>query len=158
MTIQEIYDLLKIHFNDDIKEITDISNGDSFITVNPANIFDILQFCRDYETLDFDYLTLISGMDSGENLGVVYHLYSMKFKHSIVIKAFVPKESPNIQSVVYLWRAADWHEREAFDLIGVVFDGHPNLIRILCPYDWEGHPLRKDYVTPQEYHGMKVPY
>ncbi|MEX0602057.1 MAG: NADH-quinone oxidoreductase subunit C, partial [Bacteroidota bacterium] len=68
------------------------------------------------------------------------------------------KEQPHIQSVSGVWGTANWHEREAYDLIGIVFDGHPDLRRILLPYDWEGHPLRKDYKVPEFYNGMKVPY
>jgi NADH-quinone oxidoreductase subunit C len=98
----------------------------------------------------------ISALDTGENLDVVYHLYSMRHKHKVVIKTSVPKDHPDVASVERIWRSADWHEREAYDLIGVVFTGHHNLIRILCPYDWEGHSLRKDYTTPEYYHGMKI--
>ena len=105
-----------------------------------------------------DYLACLSGMDYGEELGVVYHLYSVELKHRIVIKLYVPKDAPKVATVERVWRIADWHEREAFDLFGVEFEGHHNLIRILNPYDWEGHPLRKDYVTPEEYHGIRIPY
>jgi NADH-quinone oxidoreductase subunit C len=97
-------------------------------------------------------------MDLGDNLGVVYHLYSMKLKHKLVLKIVAPKADPKVPSVEKIWRSADWHEREAYDLIGIVFEGHHNLIRILCPYDWEGHSLRKDYIAPETYHGMKVSY
>ena len=97
-------------------------------------------------------------MDLGENVGVVYHLYSMKHKHKLVLKVVAPKTDPKVPSVEKIWRSADWHEREAYDLIGIQFVGHHNLIRILCPYDWEGHSLRKDYVAPENYHGMKVSY
>lgn len=159
MTNQEIYDLLKRQFNDDIIEIITPENGEGHITVNHTNILDIMQFCRDYDSLDFDYLVMLSGMDAGaEHLCVVYHLYSVNLKHSIVIKTFIPRANPTLHTVERIWRAADWHEREAYDMFGIVFEGHHNLIRILCPYDWEGYPLRKDYVTPQEYHGMKIPY
>ena len=115
-------------------------------------------FLRDSEDLHFDYLVDLCGMDYGDNLGVVYHLYSMKHKHRIVIKVIIPKDNPLVPTVENIWRTADWHEREAWDMFGIKFDGHHNLIRILNPYDWEGHPLRKDYQTPDEYHGMKVPY
>jgi NADH-quinone oxidoreductase subunit C len=100
----------------------------------------------------------LSGLDSGENLTVVYHLHSTKLAHKFIYKVIVPKADPKVPTVERVWRSADWHEREAWDLIGVEFVGHHNMIRILCPYDWEGHPLRKDYQTPEYYHGMKVPY
>ena len=70
------------------------------------------------------------------------------------IKVFCPRDNPSVPSVADLWPAADWHEREAYDMFGIVFDGHPDLRRILCADDWEGFPLRKDYVFPREYHGI----
>lgn len=158
MNIQEIHDLLKRQFNEDILELVTPEAGESYIIVAPENILDIMQFCRDYDPLNFDYLTDLTGVDAGDKLGVVYRLSSLELKHEVLIKTFLPKDNPNIHTVERLWRAADWHERETYDMYGVTFEGHHNMIRILCPYDWEGHPLRKDYVPPQEYHGMKVPY
>lgn len=158
MLSKDIYDILKAEFADEIIGFEESIPTDSFITVNSAKLFDICHTLRDNELLLFDYLMCLSGTDNGENLGVVYHLYSMKYKHKLVLKVFVPKTEPVVPSVEMLWRTADWHEREAFDLIGVVFEGHHNMIRILCPYDWEGHALRKDYQTPEFYHGMKVDY
>ena len=82
----------------------------------------------------------------------------MTHRHKATVKVIVPKADPHVETVEKVWRAADWHEREAYDLIGVVFDNHRDLRRILCPYDWEGHPLQKDYEVPEYYNGMKVPY
>jgi NADH-quinone oxidoreductase subunit C len=95
---------------------------------------------------------------TGGKLGVVYHLHSTSLDHKIVLKTEVTAESPHAASVESVWKTANWHEREAFDLFGIVFDGHPDLRRILLPDDWEGHPLRKDYAVPEFYNGMKVPY
>lgn len=158
MKPNEIYEKLKEEFGEDILDFVEEEHYDPFINVKPDKIRDICLFLRDGEDLDFDYLTLLSGMDLGENLGVVYHLYSLNIKHSIVLKLEVPKEKPDVPTVERVWRTADWHEREAYDMFGVNFAGHHNLIRILCPYDWEGFPLRRDYKEPEEYHGMKVPY
>ena len=95
----------------------------------------------------------------GGTLSVVYHLESIELKHKIVLKVLLQRENPDVQSVSCVWRCADWHEREAYDLIGINFLNHPDLRRILMPYDWEaGYPLRKDYKNPEFYHGMKVPY
>lgn len=156
MNTQEIFDTLKKQFGDDIIEKTTPEAGDEFIVVNSDKIFDIAYFCRDCAALDFDYLTLLSGIDTGEKLGVVYHLYSLQKKHSVVLKAFIDRENPVIHTVERIWRSADWHEREGYDMFGIIFEGHHNLVRILCPDDWEGFPLRKDYVPAEEYHGMKI--
>ena len=158
MLAQEIYDALKANFGDAIIEIKDEKPSDAFIIVKAENLFDICLELRDNSEMLFDYLMCLSGVDSGDSLTAVYHLYSFKYSHKIVIKTLVPKTQPDVPSVELVWRSADWHEREAYDLIGINFTGHHNLIRILCPYDWEGHPLRKDYVTPEFYHGIRVPY
>jgi NADH-quinone oxidoreductase subunit C len=158
MQAQEIFNKLQEQFGEGVIGLTDAPPSDAFITVKGEKILDIAQFLRDYDDFDFDYLVNLSGMDYGDNLGVVYHFYSMKKKHRIVLKVLLPKDNPIVPTLEMLWRAADWHEREAWDLYGIKFEGHHNLIRILNPYDWEGFPLRKDYVTPEEYHGMRVPY
>ncbi|MFQ6136974.1 MAG: NADH-quinone oxidoreductase subunit C [Candidatus Hydrothermarchaeales archaeon] len=92
----------------------------------------------------FDHLSCISGMDYEKNLGLVYHLWSYSKRRTIQINTTVPKDDPRVPSVISIWRTADWHERETYDLMGIIFEWHPNLTRILLPDDWEGHPLRKD--------------
>ena len=93
---------------------------------------------------------------------LVYHLWSTKARASLVLKVKLPRwkddqpgQLPEVSSVEGVWRGADWHEREVFDLSGIRFLGHPDLRRILCPEDWDGYPLRKDYEMPLEYHGMR---
>jgi NADH-quinone oxidoreductase subunit C len=106
-----------------------------------------------------DYLDCLSGVDLGKNmLGVTYNLSSITHHHKLTVKVEVSREKPEIHSVSSIWGTADWHEREAFDLFGIVFTNHPDLRRILLPDDWDGHPLRKDYKVPEFYRGMKVPY
>ncbi len=87
---------------------------------------------------------------------VVYHLFSYRHRHAVVVKAAASRDAPTLPTVSTVWRAAIWQEREIFDLLGVVFTGHPDLRRILLPEDWVGHPLRKDYVEPTEYHGIST--
>ena len=129
------------------------------ILVSATGIKDVSLQLRDHPDLAFDFLMSLSGMDYADGtLGVVYHLASIRHKHKLTLKVLVPKDSANVVSVEKVWRTADWHEREAFDLYGIVFDGHRDLRRILLPDDWEGHPLRKDYQVPEFYNGMKVPY
>ncbi len=158
MDINQIYDLLKETYSEDIVGLTNEPPSDPFIEVNPQKIVDIGIELRDRPEFLFDYLMCLSSMDYGDSYGVVYHLYSTVNKHTLVVKVKLEKENPTLPTVEKVWRSADWHEREAWDMMGINFEGHHNLIRILCPYDWEGFPLRKDYKEPEEYHGIKVPY
>jgi NADH-quinone oxidoreductase subunit C len=131
---------------------------DPTIKVFPNHILEVAKFLRDDDDMQFDYLSCLSGVDLKGKLAVVYQLFSMVKRHKITIRVEVPTENPSVPSVESIWRTANWHEREAFDLFGVNFTGHPDLRRILLPYDWDGHPLRKDYQVPEFYNGMKVPY
>jgi NADH-quinone oxidoreductase subunit C len=104
-------------------------------------------------------LACITGIDSGaEQLEVVYSLYSIPNNVHLQLKVAVSKATPKVPSLCSLWAGANWHEREAYDLLGIEFEGHPDLRRILLPGDWEGHPLRKDYKAQDYYHGIKVAY
>jgi len=98
----------------------------------------------------------LSGVDYKEGLAVAYHLYSMKHRHAVGLKTMLPREAPSLPTVDDVWPAANFQEREAFDLLGIVFEGSKDLRRILLPPDWEGHPLRKDYKYPEFYHGIKI--
>lgn len=159
MIVQEIYNVLKEKFPEAVLDAKLEGVLNPWIRVAPERMFDVAKFLRDDEQLAFDSLMCLSGMDyTGGRLGVVYHLHSMKWNHKITLKVEVPAEHPHVQSVQAVWRTANWHEREAYDMFGIIFDGHPDLRRILMPYDWVGHPLRKDYQVPEFYNGMKVPY
>lgn len=159
MTPQEIFENLTSKFGDTIIEAKLEGNPDAFIKVAAKNIKEVCLYLRDTEGMNFDFLSCLSGIDLGKgNLGVVYNLASLNHKHKITLKVEVPVAEAKVPSVESVWRTADWHERECYDLLGIVFDGHPDLRRILLPYDWEGFPLRKDYKVPEYYHGMKVPY
>jgi NADH-quinone oxidoreductase subunit C len=148
---------------------------DPFVVVEPADLLAVCKVLRDHPRLRFDMLNCISGVDYLEldpkkapkagyepHLEVVYHLSSFAHKHRFVVKVLLPRwkdnkpgELPELPTLVNLWPAADWHEREVFDLSGVMFVGHPDLRRILLADDWIGHPLRKDYEFPLEYHGIR---
>jgi NADH-quinone oxidoreductase subunit C len=121
-----------------------------WVLVPAERIVEVCTFLRDDERCDFDFLRAQSALDLGPEggFGVVYHLISYKYRHELVLRVVVGREVPAIPSVVSVWPAANWHEREAFDLMGIDFPGHPDLRRIMLPDDWEGHPLRKDYVDP----------
>lgn len=158
MTAQEILDSLKLSFGEAILEAK-LDARQPWISIAPSKMKDVCLHLRDNPSLQFDYMMCLSGVDLGSGkLGVVYHLYSMTHKHKIVLKAFCTRENPHVQSVSSVWGTANWHEREAYDMLGIIFDEHPDLRRILLPDDWEGHPLRKDYKVPEFYQGIKVPY
>ena len=89
-----------------------------------------------------------------DRMAVVYDVWSFDYRHRFAVKVFCDRADPRVPSVADLWPAADWHEREAFDLLGIRFDGHPDPRRILLADDWVGHPLCKDYAFPREYHGI----
>ncbi|TPE40271.1 NADH-quinone oxidoreductase subunit C [Pontibacter mangrovi] len=115
----------------------------------------------------FDFLSCLTGMDNGPEAGtmeVTYTLYSIPYDHHLTLKVQLPRNStaeqaiPQVPTVSHIWRTADWHEREVFDMLGIYFKDHPDMRRILCAADWEGHPLRKDYQLQEYYHGIKVPF
>lgn len=110
--------------------------------------------------LAFDWLACMSAVDyvADNLLCLVVDLESTTHKHVFCVKVYVERDKPVMPSVADLWPAADWHEREAFDMMGITFTGHPDLRRILLPEDWEGYPLRKDYAFPREYHGIPGTY
>jgi NADH-quinone oxidoreductase subunit C len=159
MTHKEIAEILKQRFPDEIAEIKSENVVDAYVRISPARWREIALYLRDDPAMEFDFLMCLSGMDYGRGiLGAVYNIYSMNKKHKVNIKIEVPADAAEIPSVAEVWPTINWHEREAYDLIGIRFTGHPDPRRILMPYDWEGHPLRKDYEVPEFYHGMKIKY
>jgi len=153
---EEIFDYLKERVGDDVIGFTGDKLGQPWITVRAESVKRIAKILRDDEMLRFNTLMCLSGVHypKEEELGVTYHLHSTTIGHTMVMKVRVPVTNPNVQSVESVWKTADWHEREAWDMIGIVFEGHPDHRRILCPDDWEGHPLRKDYVQQETYMGV----
>ena len=127
---------------------TQAHRGDASAVVDAACIRGVLRLLRESDGLDFEMLTDLTAVDylgQEPRFEVVYHLYSVRRNHRVRIKARVPEEPCEIDSVVELYPSADWMEREAFDLYGVRFRGHPDLRRILLYDEFDGHPLRKDY-------------
>jgi NADH-quinone oxidoreductase subunit C len=153
---EEILEYLNQKFGQDQLTLERGDIGESWIQVPALMIRDLSKVLRDDLELRFDMLMCLSGLhySKEEELGVVYHLHSTKLDHYITLKVQVPVDQPNIPSVESIWKTADWHEREAWDMVGVKFEDHPNHKRILLPDDWEGHPLRKDYVQQEFYQGI----
>jgi len=122
------------------------SSQDSLV-VNSESWLAVATFLKDTPGLDFDYLTSITAVDYYDYFEMVYQLTSLKHNHSLVVKTrCYEREKPKLPSVVSLWRGADFQEREIYDLMGISFDGHPNLKRIFLWQGFQGHPLRKDYL------------
>ena len=159
MNATEVHDRIKARFPEAVVEFKPDAVTEPYIVINADMIREVARFISIDPTLKFDYLICLSGVDLNDgNLSVVYHLSSMQNKHRIVLKVKVPKDKAEVPSVEAVWKSANWHEREAFDLFGIVFLDHPDLRRILLPDDWEGYPLRKGYKVQEYYNGMKVPY
>lgn len=174
-TPEEIYNILKGKFDGAIVDFKTDLPFEQLIIVDPKEINKVCLFLKEDESLFFNSLMNLSGVDEangekiqeadgstsikGGTLSVYYHLYSIKLGHKTTLKTYTERENPEVESVSSVWRTADWHEREAYDMYGIKFLNHPDLRRILMPEDWEaGYPLRKDYKNPEFYNGMKVPY
>ena len=131
-----------------------------WVVVAPAAIAEVAAFVKSDPDLLFDNLMCLSAVDypkeTPPRMEVVYHLFSYRHGHRFVLKVHLPREDPRLPTVERVWSVANWHEREAYDLFGITFEGHSDLRRILLPDDWEGHPLRKDWVDPDFYNGLHV--
>jgi NADH-quinone oxidoreductase subunit C len=155
MTAQDIHAKLKAKFGDAVGELTE-AKIDPFVTVKADKIVEICRFAKAEAGLDFDYCEDVTGIDwPARNLiEIVYHLFSLQHRHQLVLKVETERSQPCAPSVESVWKAANWLEREVYDMLGVDFTGHPDLRRILLPDDWIGHPLRKDYQEAGGYHGV----
>lgn len=170
-SIEEIHSILSAEFGENIVSVN-LENVDPYIEVKSEAIDAICSYVRNNEQMRYDYLICLSGVDdangtkgkdeegnltlSGGTLSIYYHICRLSDDSKFVIKTSVQRDNPQIKTVSNIWRGADWHEREAYDMYGIIFENHPDLRRILMPYDWEGYPLRKDYKNPEFYQGMKI--
>lgn len=157
---KDIHEKLKAIFPDAVLEFTE-EKLDPYSNVEPGSMAKVAAYLKSDPDLAFNYLVCISAVDEKEKLSAVYHLESVdlhdgRIRHTHALKASTPRETPVIASITHVWAAANWHEREAFDMMGIKFEGHPDLKRILVDDDWVGHPLRKDYVFPKHYQGIDL--
>jgi NADH-quinone oxidoreductase subunit C len=175
MTAADFATLLQSEFASSVTGVAQ-DGPDLSVSVYPAKLVEICTFLRDDPRLKFEILNDISGVDYLEtdpkkvakagfepHIEVVYHLSSFSFPgRRFTLKVVLPRwkdgiagRLPEVPSLVGVWKTADWQECEVYDLVGVNFIGHPDLVRILLGDDWVGHPLRKDYEFPLEYHGIR---
>ena len=145
MTNQTLQELLSNWIPD--LEFTEEASQFLNVTVSQEKLHELMTKLKQNEDTSFDYLFCLSGVDWGEELGVVYHLESTTHRHKLVVKVKTSdRENPTLDSVWDIWRTAEFHEREVYDFLGITFNNHPNMKRIFLTDDWEGFPLRKDYV------------
>lgn len=162
MTPAEIQQRVKNTFSDAIGELVTQPEGakevpkfyENWFRVDAKAWRDVAGYLKNDRELLFDGLMCVSALDRGETLTAVYFLYSYTHRHRIAVKIDVPRAEPRMPSAEPVWKHADWMEREEYDLMGIVFEGHPDLRRVVLPDDWVGHPLRKDYKEPEEYRGI----
>jgi len=185
MEQKAIYELLAEHLGEAALGFND-EGVEAYADIAPAKIAEAALFLRDDERLRFNQLMCLSGIDwdgydengkgksvailgylpTGEaetsdrvgegDFGVAYHLFSHDLRHKFTMRVRVPRDVAAVPTVSNIWSTANWHEREAWDLVGIRFEGHPNLRRMLLDDDWVGHPLRKDYVMPSNYNGVQM--
>jgi len=139
----------KIQLGEFVKSVVpeaEVSEGKNYIeiTVPASKLFSTARKLRESEETLFDYLISITGVDYGQDLGVVYHMNSTRHGHILVLKVRTERENPNLDSVCEIWKTAEFQEREVYDLLGIKFNNHPDLRRLFLDSSW-GFPLRKDY-------------
>ncbi len=165
MSLEEIKLLLVAKFGEDVIVGEEPAGLQPALLIAPERIAEVCLELRNNPKTYFDFLSCLSGVDYGteaNRFGVVYHLASIPYQTQLTLK--VSKENsrdledlPSFPSITSVYHAADWHEREAFDMIGIFFEGHPDLRRLLLPDDWDGYPLRKDYTTVDKYYkGIRI--
>ena len=143
----EITDRLRAQFGEDVLSSQE-TQGHAVVTVAPARYQEIATFLRDEPSLAFDFFDFLTAVDytpKGKGYEVVTHLYSTKQHHNVRLKVECAAEEPHCPTLTEIWSGANWAEREAWELFGIVFDGHPHLVKLVLPEQFEGHPLRKDF-------------
>ncbi len=129
--------------------------------IQAADLLNVCYQLQQNPSTYFDMLVNVTGVDNGVEKGtmdVIYHLSSIPYNFQVALMVTVARDHAEVESVTHIWKAANWHEREAYDLLGIKFLNHPDLRRILLPADWKGHPLRKDYTHEEYYRGIKIEY
>jgi NADH-quinone oxidoreductase subunit C len=155
MTTNEIHDRLKTEFGEAVGALSE-PRLDPFATVKADRIVEVCRWLKATPGLEIDLCEDLTALDwpKRDVIEIVYHLYSYKHRHGIVLKVELDRARPSVHTVEGVWKAAHWLEREVFDLFGVTFEGHPDLRRVMLPDDWVGHPLRKDYQEAGGFHGI----
>ncbi len=155
MTTNEIHQKLKARFGDAVGPLSE-PKIDPFCAVQAGRLVEACRWLKSEPGVELDFCEDLTAVDWPRRnvIEVVYHLFSYRHRHGLVLKVEADRGNPVVPSVEGVWKAANFMEREVYDLFGVTFTGHPDLRRILLPDDWVGHPLRKDYQEAGGYHGV----
>jgi len=160
--LEAIQKMISDELGPDVVMHVDENASPNALVVEKDNLLQIANLLYGHQELYFDMLSCITGIDNGveaATMTIAYNFYSIPFEKSLMLKVEIPRDNDaEIPSLTGIWKTANWHEREIYDLLGITFTDHPDLRRILMPTDWEGHPLRKDYQNPEKYRGMNVEY
>jgi NADH-quinone oxidoreductase subunit C len=144
---EKVLDRLKVKFADAVLEANEF-RGELTVVISKERIVDVCKFLKDDTELRFDFLADLCGIDMNtpsKRFGVIYNVYSYMNKYRMRLKTFTEEEHLRVPTVTDIWKTANWHEREAFDMFGIIFEGHPDLRRMYMPDEFEYHPLRKDF-------------
>lgn len=156
-------EILKI-VSAEARQLTPVADENSTPKAIRIHDSDLVNVCRELhrnQQTYFDMLSCVTGIDNGPAAGtleIAYNLYSIPYNLHLMLKVTLPRDNAEVDSLAGIWKTAEWHEREVYDMFGVRFRNHPDLRRILLPADWEGHPLRKDYKQQEYYKNIKVEY
>ncbi|MBM4387268.1 MAG: NADH-quinone oxidoreductase subunit C [Deltaproteobacteria bacterium] len=158
MNFETIAENLKEKFGEQALSVNPAAK-ENYIVIQPQSLKQAMSYLRN--DLKFDFLMSLTavdlkGLEESGNFRMVYHLYSYENRSAAVLKTELPRDNPEIETVSDIWATANWHEREVFDLFGIRFNGHPDLRRIMLPDEWEGHPLRKDFVEKEGTFGIST--
>lgn len=159
LDFQQLVELIKTTARHPVQ--VDEASSPKTVILHADDLLDCCRLLHANPQTYFDMLSCITGIDNGAEVNTmecVYNLYSIPFNHHMMLRVVLSREQPVIKSVTSIWKAADWQEREIFDMYGIQFADHPDMRRILMPADWDGHPLRKDYKQQDYYRGVKVEY
>ena len=157
--VRAIAEVLQSEFGDELLEVH-VEDRHPRAVVDVGTWRRVAEFLRNDARLHFDLLMCLTAIDdvADHSMVLCYDLRSMGLRQEFAVKVRMDRDAPVAPTVCDLWPTANWHEREAWDLFGITFTGHPELTRILLPDDWEGHPLRKDYRFPESYEGIPMSY
>ncbi len=161
MIFEEILEQINAHLSDTLVKSIDENASPKAIVIDKSSLDELMIFLHKKDNLYFDSLSCLTGLDNGveaNTMEVIYNLYSIPYDHHLMVKVILERTSPILPTVTSIWKTADWQEREAYDMLGIKFLGHPDLRRILMPADWDGYPLRKDHTDQEYYRGIKIDY